>query len=157
MPNAKDEATFFLKSTLETLDKLEVEALAVGISTDLKPPLGILGLLDWRLCGSISELIRQGTITGQDDESVLISTYGRIKAPCVFLFGWGEKKMLITSYQSSLHRMFSALKKARIASCALAMPFDYEDGRKLGPVLMEKKLPFELTGIFEPKAKQRNP
>ncbi len=158
MPNVKNESTpAFLKCTLETLDRLDTEAVAVGISTDLKPPLGVLGLLDWRLCGSISQLIRQGTITGQDDESILISTYGRIKAPCVFLFGWGEKKTFNDSYQSNLHRMFSSLKKAKIKTCALAMPIDYEDAIKLAPVIMQKTYPFELTGIFEPKAKLRNP
>ena len=141
-----------LRPSLETLDQLDVDALAIGLCTDLKPPHGVLSFLDWRLCGSISDLITSGAITGQTDESILLATQGRIAARRVFLFGWGERKFLANTCQTNLHRMLAELKRAKVDSCALAVPDNCDEAMKAVHHLTSKILPVQLVGIFKHEA-----
>jgi len=112
-----------------------------------------MSFLDWRLCGFITELIKKENITGKINESILISTFGRIKSPCVFLFGFGEKKLLETSYQSSLQNILTMLKKVHVKNFALSLPSGFKSAAKIAQLLLQKPLPVQLAGIFDPNTK----
>lgn len=65
------------------------KCLALGIFSDERPPRGIGGLLDWRLNGFISREIKQGRISGEFQEKVVIPFPGRIGSEILLLFGLG--------------------------------------------------------------------
>jgi len=65
------------------------KCLALGIFSDEKPPRGICGFLDWRLNGFISREMKQGRISGEFREKVIIPFPERISTEILFLFGLG--------------------------------------------------------------------
>jgi hypothetical protein len=65
------------------------KCLALGIFSDEKPPRGICGFLDWRLNGFISREMKQGRISGEFGEKVIIPFPERISTKNLFLFGLG--------------------------------------------------------------------
>ena len=136
---------------LTTLDQLETDAIVVGVALDNPPLSGILGLLDWRLCGMLTKLRLQQEWTAEAGESLLIATSGRLKAPRLFLFGWGEKRSFLEESLFRLHQMTSVLEKAGVTSCAVATP-DYSlEAYRAAKHFKNLNLPFQLTGIFEPE------
>ncbi len=66
------------------------KCLVLGIFADEKPPSGICGFIDWRLNGMISREIKQGRITGEFMEKILIAFPRRIGTEIIFLFGLGN-------------------------------------------------------------------
>ncbi len=56
-----------------------------------RPPRGAAGRVDWRMCGLVSQLIRDERLTGERDEKLLIATHGRLRAPRVLLLGMGDR------------------------------------------------------------------
>jgi len=62
----------------------------LGIFSDEKPPSGICGFIDWRLNGMISREIKQGRITGDFMEKILIAFPRRIGTEKLLLFGLGK-------------------------------------------------------------------
>ena len=65
------------------------KCLALGIFSDEKPPRGICGFIDWRLNGFISREMKQGRISGEFMEKVVIPFPPRIGTEILFLFGLG--------------------------------------------------------------------
>ncbi len=74
----------------ETPDLPKHKCLVLGIFSDEKPPRGICGFIDWRLNGMISREIKQGRITGDFMEKILIPFPRRIGSEMLFLFGLGK-------------------------------------------------------------------
>jgi len=62
----------------------------LGIFSNEKPPGGICGFIDWRLNGMISREIKQGRITGDFMEKILIPFPRRIGTEKLLLFGMGK-------------------------------------------------------------------
>jgi hypothetical protein len=73
----------------ESPDLPRHKCLALGIFSDEKPPRGVCGFIDWRLNGLISQEIKQGRITGEFMEKIIIPYPGRVGAEILFLFGLG--------------------------------------------------------------------
>ena len=74
----------------EAPDLPKHKCLVLGIFSDEKPPRGICGFIDWRLNGMISREIKQGRITGDFMEKILIPFPRRIGTEMLFLFGLGK-------------------------------------------------------------------
>ena len=74
----------------ETPDLPKHKCLVLGIFSDEKPPRGICGFIDWRLNGMISREIKQGRITGDFMEKILIAFPRRIGTEKLILFGLGK-------------------------------------------------------------------
>ena len=66
------------------------KCLVLGIFSDERPPSGVCGFIDWRLNGMISREIKQGRITGDFMEKILIPFPRRIGTEKLFLFGLGK-------------------------------------------------------------------
>ena len=62
----------------------------MGIFADEKPPRGICGFIDWRLNGLISREIKQGRISGEFKEKIVIPFPRRIGTEILLLFGLGN-------------------------------------------------------------------
>ncbi len=70
----------FLKPDLHQMDQVHADTIAVGLFEEDRPPRGLAGLADWRLCGRVSRLIASGNVTGRFREAVLFPGYARLPA-----------------------------------------------------------------------------
>ena len=79
----------FIPPDLRRLDMAASEVLVLPLFADLRPPRGVAGLIDYRLAGHISSLLRRGTIAGEPLEQLLVR--GRPKLPFdkILLVGCG--------------------------------------------------------------------
>ncbi|HOX45319.1 MAG TPA: M17 family peptidase N-terminal domain-containing protein [Myxococcota bacterium] len=120
---------------LETLDRLGVDALVLGVCSDDRPLQGAAGLCDWRLNGRLSALVQSGAFTGAADEVLLTDTGARIGTARVLLLGLGPKGGLeLAAVRRGLRQMLVVAKKACLARLALELP---GLGRPNGPAPAE--------------------
>ncbi|MBI1948284.1 MAG: hypothetical protein HYS27_21535 [Deltaproteobacteria bacterium] len=108
--------------TLQAVDALDVETVAIGLCSDVRPLAGGAGFIDWRMCGGLSELLRRGTITGKAGEQVLLPTNGMIPAGRILVFGWGPKSALLDNAVARLAWMAQVLTRAGSHRIAVALP-----------------------------------
>jgi len=59
----------------------------LGIGSEIRPPRGESGLLDWRLAGAISALVRDGQFAGSNGEMMLF--WSERRQSKIYLFGTG--------------------------------------------------------------------
>ena len=78
-----------LNLSIHPPDQQSHKCLVLGFFSDEKPPRGICGLMDWRLNGMISREIKQGHISGEFQEKVIMPYPERISSDFLFLFGLG--------------------------------------------------------------------
>lgn len=91
-----------LTFSTENPDIPKHKCLALGIFADEKPPRGICGLIDWRLNGMISSEIKQGRISGEFKEKIVIPFPRRIGAEMILLYGLGN------SYDVNYDKIYNA-------------------------------------------------
>ncbi|MBE0595795.1 MAG: hypothetical protein IH614_00840 [Desulfuromonadales bacterium] len=71
-------------------DRMEGEAVAALFFMDDRPVRGPVALLDWRLNGFLSALLREGSISGEAGEQVITPTNGKLGAHWVMFAGGGR-------------------------------------------------------------------
>jgi hypothetical protein len=136
-----------LEPTLANLDALSVDAVVVGLCSDVRPLAGLLGMVDWRLCGRVSRLVERGVITGERGEQVLMPTLGRIPAPRLFVVGWGAASTSLQTADERVHATLAMIDKAGLQRVAFAFP--EPAGELLGLVdVVTKTLGARLVAAF---------
>lgn len=107
-----------VKETLSSAD-IDADIIALTFFEDERPLRGHAGKLDWRMNGAISRLILDGTATGKEGETIVISTDNRIRSPWLLLFGLGESRFFepgkFQRFLESFIKTFSKLNLSRIA------------------------------------------
>ncbi len=111
--------------TLESLDAADVEAAALFIVDEDRPLRGLAGLCDWRMCGALSRTLAAGWYQGRSGETLLMPTQVGKHAIRVFVFGLGASAASAggSAIETALPRAFEALRRARITSCCLSVPW----------------------------------
>lgn len=133
--------------SLESLDALTADAIAIGLTQNHCPFNSLLSYLDWRLCGEIARLSQFEAIPRNWGERVLITTKGRIKPSKLFLFGLNAETNPQLPPERRIDWMIATLQKAQVASCVFALP--PEDAFKpIIAMLHSAQLPFENQGVF---------
>jgi hypothetical protein len=135
--------------SLSSLDALDVDALVVGLCSDVRPLGGVLGMVDWRLCGRVSTMIGNGAITGADGEKVLFPTQGRVRVPRLFLYGWGPLQQASAKGSERVAAMIEMVKKAGGERVAFAFPEPASSLLHLLPDV-ERGLGKHLVAVFGP-------
>ncbi|MCK6550672.1 hypothetical protein L6R52_32845 [Myxococcota bacterium] len=79
---------------LAALDARAIDALAILAFAAKVQPLGLAGLVDWRLSGRIARLVRSGRFTGALGDAVLTPSLDRIGAERIFVLGLGAPEKL---------------------------------------------------------------
>jgi hypothetical protein len=126
----------FTVPELKQIDALRCEALALPLFSDERPLRGALGLVDWRMCGFVSQLRRQGRVLGEARETVLIPARPKLSMDKLFLFGLGPQAELEPAQlRAAITHMLDTLARARVRTTALALP-----GRASGRVAPEKAM-----------------
>jgi hypothetical protein len=65
------------------------DAMLVPLPEDERPLRGDAGIADWRLVGTISDLVASGFCSGRLGEATLVPAGGRLAAERILLFGVG--------------------------------------------------------------------
>jgi leucyl aminopeptidase len=98
------------------------DALAVPIWTDIRPLRGAAGLLDWRLCGQLSKMIREGRVAGAPGEKLLLMS-SRIPWKRVLAVGVGASSAFgEDEFRDAMDCILKALHGIGATSLAIALP-----------------------------------
>ena len=113
----------FVAPDLRRWDTLKTEAVALGLFEDDRPPRGALGLLDWRLCGYLSEQLAAGRVDGSRGERWLVPCRGRLPVDKLFIFGLGQREDFdVATYRAVLSDVLQTLTRARVRTALVALP-----------------------------------
>jgi hypothetical protein len=94
----------------------------VPIWTDVRPLRGAAGLLDWRMCGRLSQVIREGRLAGTPGEKLLLVT-NRIRWRRVLAIGVGDSKEFSDGiFRSAVDCGLQALRGIGASKVAMALP-----------------------------------
>jgi len=107
--------------TMEALDQADAEALCLFVSEDERPLTGLAGLVDWRLSGRLSRMIRAGLVIGAAGEALLTPPGMRLAFKKLFLFGLGTAR----ADEELAGRLADALRRlaqAGVKDAALQLP-----------------------------------
>jgi hypothetical protein len=125
----------------QEIDLQECDFLVCGFFSDERPLKGSIGLVDWRLNGRISRFLKDGKITGNWKETILIPSNGRILPRLILLYGLGSLRqysyLRIREVTPSLLKTLHQLDASNIC---FSLPYheDYNvDCGKLVEVLIE--------------------
>ena len=108
---------------LHDVEHARGEALSLGIYADDRPPRGVAGLLDWRLCGRLSRLMKRDVFRGELGECVLLPTDGRLAFEKLFLHGLGERAAFeLETSEDVVDTMLRTLAHVGARSSVLELP-----------------------------------
>jgi hypothetical protein len=98
------------------------DAMVVPIWTDVRPLRGAAGLLDWRLCGRLSQVIREGRLAGTPGEKLLLVT-NRVRWRRVLAIGLGDSQEFSSdSFRGAVDCSLQALRGIGASKVAMALP-----------------------------------
>ena len=98
------------------------DALVVPVWSDIRPLRGAAGLLDWRLCGRLSQMIRDGRVSGAPQEKLLLVT-NRVPWRRVLAVGVGVSTSFDEdAFRSTIDCTLQALRGIGASSIAMALP-----------------------------------
>ena len=127
--------------SIEDVDLQECELLVTGFFQDERPLKGTSGLIDWRLHGTISHLLKERKITGEWQEATLIPSHGRVIPSLILLLGLGRARDYSTLRLRDLFpRLFETLKNLKSSKVCLSFPSNGKynvDCGKSAEVLLE--------------------
>jgi hypothetical protein len=118
------------------------DVLIVPIWSDVRPLRGAAGLLDWRLCGKISQMIREGRVSGAAGEKLLLVT-GRVPWRRVLGIGAGPSDAFGDGdCKAALQCALDAARGIGAESMAIAIP-----GRDMDLVKPDKAIRYLLESV----------
>lgn len=124
----------FVAPDLRQLDALSGEVVCCGVWEDERPMVGLAGLLDWRLAGRLSALLRQGFVTGAAGEVVMMPVRPKLPFEKVILFGLGARGAFDDERATrATRRLIEALDGLEIRRAVVELP-----GRADGAISPER-------------------
>jgi hypothetical protein len=78
--------------TASPIDRIEADALLLFLHSDDRPPPGAPGLVDWRLNGSLSRMLKDGWFAADDGAPLLIASGRRTRASRILVLGLGSRR-----------------------------------------------------------------
>jgi hypothetical protein len=114
----------FAPLTLPGLDELKTEVLCLPVFSDVRPLAGAAGLVDWRLCGRLSELMLRGDLRGEFDQALLMPPpERRLLAERILCVGAGPHAGLDeVRFRALLRVVLARVLALRVRTAALALP-----------------------------------
>jgi len=115
---------------LPTLERPDVDAVLLFACTDERPLQGLAGLMDWRLAGGLSRLLKDGALTGGPGESLL--TPAPSPGPSrVFVFGLGPSASAAQRFAEVAKSAAAALHKAGMRRVLVGPPWRPESAESI--------------------------
>jgi hypothetical protein len=123
----------FAPPDLASLDQLKTETLCLPLFSDERPLRGAPGLIDWRLCGRVSELLVSGKMRGELGEAVLMPARPRLTPERLLWLGAGVRAELDEArFRAFMRDLLERLMRLKVRTAALVLP-----GRVLGSITPE--------------------
>ena len=120
-----------LRFTLPSLRKLDLsgtEVLVAGLAADERPPQGVAGLVDWRLAGRISRVLKSGFVSGALGEVLLVPGKPKLPFDKVLLFGTGPSADYGESrFRAVLEKILKTLEGLRARTAVVELPGRHRD------------------------------
>lgn len=124
----------FIPPNLRNLDLAGTEVLVATLTCGEHPPRGVAGLLDWRLAGQLSGLLRAGFISGALAEVLLLPGKAKLPFDKVLLFGIGTAESFSELvFRATVQRMLQTLEGLKARSAVVELP-----GRPRNAILPER-------------------
>jgi hypothetical protein len=124
----------FTTPDLRALDQIGTEILIAGLTEGERPPHGVAGLVDWRLAGRLSSLVKRGFATGKLGEVLMVPAKPRLPFEKVLLFGTGPRHEFEEAlFRSVIERVLFTLTELRVRSVVAELP-----GRHFGGISAER-------------------
>ena len=96
--------------------------MVVPVWSDIRPLRGATGLLDWRLCGKLSNMVRDGRVTGTPCEKLLLVS-SRVPWKRILAIGVGSSDTFdAESFLTAVNCSLSALRGIGARAIAIALP-----------------------------------
>jgi hypothetical protein len=106
-----------------SIERVPADVAVVTVFETERPLRGECGRADWRLCGLLSDLLREGRFSGRPGEAALVPTFGRLRAPRLLLLGLGPQPGFgALEVKAAAREAVARLLRLRAASAALALP-----------------------------------
>jgi hypothetical protein len=135
----------FVPPELRQLDEARVELCACGIWSDERPMRGLAGLLDWRLGGRLSTLVKSGFLEGALGESLLMPGRPQVPFEKVLVVGLGSRSHFgDETFRHSVGRILSALEGMRVRRAVIELP-----GRASAAIEPERAITLTLDCLAE--------
>jgi hypothetical protein len=130
----------FLPPELRRIDEASVELCVCSVWNDERPVLGFAGLIDWRLGGRLSTLLKSGFVTGELGEVLLMPGKPHVPFEKVLVFGLGARGAFGEStFREVILRMTRALEGLRVRRAVVELP-----GRASGAIDPESAITLTL-------------
>jgi hypothetical protein len=105
------------------VDRLPGEVLLVPLFTDQRPLAGPAAVVDWRLDGAITQLLRDAAVTGKQGDCLGLQTNHKFLAPRLILVGGGRWQALDNArYQALIGRLLQVAERIGVHEVALCLP-----------------------------------
>jgi hypothetical protein len=130
----------FLPPDLRRLDEANVELGVCTIWSDQRPLRGFAGLLDWRLGGRLSALVKSGFMRGDLGEALLVPGKPHVPFEKVLLVGLGPRGAFCDAiFQQAIERIARSLEGLRVRRAVIELP-----GRANGAIEPEHAISLAL-------------
>ena len=115
---------FFLEPSLRRLDDAEAAEVCVcSMWSDERPAPGFAGLLDWRLGGRLSALMKSGFVTGEEGEKLLVPGKPHLPFEKLLVVGLGARATFDEeAFRRSIVTVAGALAGLRVRRAVVELP-----------------------------------
>jgi hypothetical protein len=133
----------FVAPELRRLDSANVELCVCSIWSDERPVRGFAGLLDWRMGGRLSALLKSGFLRGELGETLLVPGKPHVPFEKVIAVGLGPRADFGEgTFRAVLVRMAGTLEALRVRRAVVELP-----GRAGGAIEPEPAITLTLESI----------
>lgn len=116
-------AVSVLPLDLARWDEVQRDALVLPVFTNDRPLRGAAGLVDWRLCGRLSRLLKSERADGRAGETLLLPPGRRLQFSRVLWFGLGEAKGYTDDrFRRDIARILDVVARAGVTEWAIQLP-----------------------------------
>jgi hypothetical protein len=133
----------FLPPAPRHLDEASAEVCACTIWTDERPMRGLAGMLDWRLGGKLSALLKSGFLLGELGEALLVPGKPNLPFEKVLVVGLGARSGFGDgTFRLAVQQMARALEGMRVRRAVVELP-----GRATGAIDPEQAIAVALECV----------
>jgi hypothetical protein len=133
----------FLPAEPRRLDEANVELCACTVWSDERPMRGLAGLLDWRLGGRLSALLRSGFLRGELGESLIVPGKPHVPFEKVLVMGLGRRAGFDDeAFKAAVLRLARTFEGLRVRRAVLELP-----GRASDAIDPERAITFTLDAL----------
>jgi len=103
-------------------DRLVAAVSAAFFFSDQRPLQGPAALLDWRLNGQLTALLRDGRVEGRPGEHVVVANNGKLRSDWILFAGAGRiAKLDLRKWRELVGNLWGVCRAAGYDSLALAL------------------------------------